>query len=58
LINEKVPDLGQPIPELPDLTPDAYFKILMTIDNKILSKKSNRLSSLLKNLEERRDNGW
>jgi len=44
--------------ELDDLSADHYFKILILLDNQILSQKSSRLSALFKNLEERRDNNW
>lgn len=35
-----------------------YFKIFEIIDLKVLRKQSTRLSALLLNLTERRNNNW
>ena len=43
---------------LGNLKADEYFKIFIIIDKNILSKKKGRISALLQNLEERRDNKW
>lgn len=46
------------IKAMDSLKADDFFKIFIIIDKFILSKKKGRLSALLKNLEERRDNKW
>lgn len=44
--------------EITDLSANDYFKLFELIDNKVLKKVNKRLSALLLNLEERRENKW
>lgn len=46
------------VEEFTNLKANEYFKLFIIVDQNILSKKKGRISALLKNLEERRDNKW
>ena len=55
-MNEKPPE--EEIEEISNLRADDYFELFKIIDNRVLRKVNTRLSALLLNLTERRNNNW
>ncbi len=54
--DEKPPE--EEIEEITNLKAEDYFRLFTVIDQRVLRKVNTRLSALLLNLTERRNNNW